>query len=171
MDTIRVHPKGFKFLFCLYHGSAAVGLALITSFLLQIIAYDICFLIGTLMVSLPFFLAPPEIIFLIKDQKMIFRHRISCTTIAFSNISQIKTSARLIEIVNTETQTLLKINKEHFKNIDIRELSEYIKELLFANQEIDPMKYTSVKITECKFIDRCKSAFFKTVMKLKTFGM
>ena len=159
MDIIRVHPKGFRFLFYLYHGLAALGFALITSFLLQIIVYDIIFIIGILMVSIPFLLAPPELIFHVKDQNMIFRHRINYTTIAFNNISQIKTTANSIEIENIETRKLLKIEKKHFKNIDLKELSEYIKILLSARENVDPVKYTSVKISGCKIKDWCKSAF------------
>lgn len=161
MEIIRVHPKSFKFLFYFYHGSAAMGFILLTGFLLQIISCDISFIIGILMISIPFLLAPPELIILLKEQKLIYRHRINCSTIPFNDIFQIKTSACLLEIKNYEKSTLLKIHKKYFKNIDLPELSEYLRALLSGHQRVDPMRYTSVKFTGCKFLDRCKSAFAK----------
>jgi acyl carrier protein len=55
MEIIRVHPRGFRFLFFLYHGSAAMGLILLTGLFLKIISYDISFIVGILMISIPFF--------------------------------------------------------------------------------------------------------------------
>lgn len=97
----------------------------------------------------PFLLAPPELIILIRDQKMIFRHRINCKIISFKNISRVKTSECSIKIKNDENNTLLKIHKEHFKHIDLSELSDYIRTLLSGHQKVDPMRYTSVKFTGC----------------------
>jgi hypothetical protein len=144
MEIIRVHPRGFRFLFFLYHGSAAMGLILLTGLFLKIISYDISFIVGILMISIPFFLIPPELIILLKERKLIFRHGIKCSTISFSDISQIKTSASIIEIKNHEKSTLLTIQKEYFKNIDLQELSEYLRALIAGHQKVDPMRYTSV---------------------------
>lgn len=159
MEIVRVHPKSFKFLFYLYHGSAAMGFLLLTGFILQIISHDISFVVGILMISVPFFLAPPELIILLKEQKLIFRHGVKCSTISFNDIFRIKTCACRIEIKNYEKKTLLSIHGEYFKNIDLQELSEYIRALMSGHQKVDPMRYTSVKFTGCKIPDRCKSAF------------
>jgi hypothetical protein len=161
MENIRVHPKGFKFLFFLYHGSAAVGFILVTGFLLKVVPYDISFFIGILMISIPFLLVPPELIVVLKDQKLIFRHGINCTTIPFKNILQVKTSACSVKIKDFGNNTLLEIHKEHFKNINLSELSEYIVDLLSGRHETDNMKYSSVKFTGCRFFEWCKSGFVK----------
>lgn len=153
MDIIRVHPKNFKFLFYLYHGSAAVGFILIVSYLFQIIPYDLFFIMGILMISIPFFLSPPELIILSKERKLVFRHRISCSTLPFKVISQVEASAYSVKIKDYENSTLLEIHKKHFKNINLAELSEYLRNLLFGHKKIDPMRYTSVNFTGFKFID------------------
>lgn len=163
MDIIRVHPKNFKFKFYLYHVSATVGFILVAFFLLQIIPYEICFVIGFLMISIPFLLAPPELVILLKDRKLIFRHKISCSTLSFKDIFMVESSADSVKIKNYENSTLLEINKEHFKNINLAELSEYLIDLLFGSIKIDPMRFTSVKFTGFKFVDRCKSALMKLV--------
>jgi hypothetical protein len=163
MENIRVHPKGFKFLFYLCHGSAAIGFIMLTGVLLQIIPTEDSLIIWLLMISIPFFVVPPELIILLKDQKLIFRNRMNYSMIPFKDISMVKASACSIEIKNHENNTLLEIHKKHFKNIDLLELSEYIRFLLSGNQKVDPMKYTSVKFTGCKFLAWCKSVLSKTL--------
>ncbi|MBU0768591.1 MAG: hypothetical protein KJ687_05845, partial [Proteobacteria bacterium] len=74
--------------------------------------------------------------------------------IPFKNISRVKTSACSVKIKNYENNTLLEIHKEHFKNINLSELSEYIVDLLSGRQEVDKMKYSSVKFTGCRFFER-----------------
>lgn len=157
MDIIRVHPKNFRFLFYLYHGSAAAGFITVVSFLLQIIPYDFYFIIGVLMIAIPFLLAPPELVILLKDHKLIFRHRTSCSTLSFKDILLVEASAYSVKIKDYKNSTLLEIHQKHFKNINLSELSEYLRDLLVGNKKVDPMRYTSVKFTEFKFVDRCKS--------------
>jgi hypothetical protein len=153
MENIRVHPEGFKFLFFLYHGFAAAGFILVAGFLSQIIPYDISLIAGILMIAIPFLLVPPELIILLQDQKLIFRHRINFSTISFHDIARVEASASSVEIKNRENHTLMEIHKKHFKNIDLSELSEYIRDLLSGHRKVDPMKYTSVKFTGCRFLD------------------
>jgi hypothetical protein len=159
MDIIRVHPKGFRFLFYLYHGSAAVGFVLIAGSVLQIIPHDTIFIMGLLMISIPFFLIPPELIFLLEKKKLIFRHGFYCATIPFEDICKVETSVYSIEMKNLKNNTLIEIYKEHFKNIDLIELSKYIQVLLSGDQIVDPMKYTAVKFSGCGLLDRFTSAY------------
>jgi hypothetical protein len=162
MEIVRVHPKGFKFFFYLYHGIAAVGFILTTGFLFQIIPYNSCFISGILMMSIPFLVVPPELTILLKDQKLIFRHRINCSTIAFEDISRVELSTCSVDLINCENNTLLKISSKYFKNIKLSELSEYIRGLLSGNREIDPARYAAVNFKGCKFIGWCISQLGKT---------
>jgi hypothetical protein len=167
IDTIRVHPKGFRFLFYLYHGSAAVGFVLIAGSVLQIIPYDTIVILGLLMISIPFFLIPPELIFLLEKKKLIFRHGFYCATIPFKDIYKVETSVSSIEMKNLKNITLIEICKEHYKNIDLFELSNYIQVLLSGDQKVDPMKYTAVKFLGCGLLDRFTSAFGKLFWHIK----
>lgn len=163
MDIIRVHPKDFKFLFYLYHGSAAVGFMLLAGCMFQIIPCNISLIVGVLMVAFPFFMVPPELLIHLKDRKLIFRYRFNCSTISFKDISRVEASGCAVNIKNHENKTLLKINKKHFKHINLSELSEYIRDLLSGHSKIDPMKYTAIKFRGCKLIERCKAALDKTL--------
>jgi hypothetical protein len=156
MDIIRVHPKNFKALFYLYHGSAAVGLILLAGFMCRILPYNAGFIAGVLMVSIPFLMIPPELLIHIRDQKLIFRYRFNCSTISFKDISAVEASARSVVIKNHENLAILTIDHNYFKNIHPSDLSEYIRDLLSARRKTDPMKYTSVKYQGCRFIDWCK---------------
>ena len=163
MDIIRVHPKDFKTLFYLYHGSAAAGLILLAGFMSRVMPYNVGLIAGVFMVSLPFLMIPPELFIHLRDQKLIFRYRFNCSTISFKDIRKVEASARAVLIKNHENITLLTINKNHFKNIHPSELSEYIRDVLSGQRKPDPMKYTYVKLKGCRLIAWCKSALAKAL--------
>ena len=161
MGNIRVHSNGFRFLFFLYHGSAATGFLLLGGCLFRLIPYDISILIGILMISIPFMMVPPELIVLLKEQKLIFRYRMNHVTVPFTDISHVEVSACSVVIKNRDNNPLLEIRKEHFKHINLFELSEYIRDLLSGDKKIDPVRFAAVQFNGCKFLGGRKSVIGK----------
>lgn len=159
MDTVRVHSKGFKFLFYFYHGCCLAGVLLVTGLISPVLPDDYDALVGFLMIVTPFFLAPPELIILFRERKVVFRRGLSSITLYFEDIAQIVGLAGCVEIKGRGGRTLLNISDVHFKKMNFFELAEYLEDLLSGRREVDYMKYTAVKFSGCKIIGWCKSAF------------
>ena len=116
-----------------------------TTDLLQIIHHDIILVIGIIMISIPFFLVPPELIFILKEQKIVYRRRMTFRSIPFNEISRVEAASGAIHIKDIENRTRLEIRENHFKNINLPDPSEYIKSVLSGNRNVNPTRYTSFK--------------------------
>lgn len=149
MDRVRIHSEGFRNLFYLSHLSGGIGLILLLIYIslsiFNSITYNLFLIYGILMIAIPLIAVPPEIIMLLKAKRIIFRHKLKCAVADFENIHKINTCRDIIEIKDFRNNTLIAIRQEHFKNIPLNELSNYIGKLLSANEDINYLKYTSIK--------------------------
>lgn len=149
MDTVRIHSKGFRTLFYFYHLSGLTGLLiLLVCFLLSIFgdgSYGLLAVCGMLMIAVPLTTAPPEIIVLLKERRLLFRRGLKCSDLDFKDIAAIKTAGDRIEIRDKADNVLMKISQAHFKNIRAAELCNYITGLITGGTDLDLMRYTSVR--------------------------
>ena len=153
MQTIRIHSVGFRQLFIMYHVSAGIGFLLLILFFCQS-AFDIdaqlFFLIaGILMIVLPYFLAPPEIILDIEEKTFVFRTGFKYSIIEFQHIEELTIYADVMLIRHTKTNQKISIYQDHFKHIPLPNMKKYIENVLNGNTNIDERQFNSIKFKGC----------------------
>lgn len=101
---------------------------------------------GILMVVLPFFLAPPEIILDIKENTFVFRNGMTYSTIYFSDIKTLTVDNDIMLIKSIQNKENISIYQDHFKHIPLPKMKKYIESILAGNTNFDPWQFNSVKL-------------------------
>lgn len=155
MKVIRIHSVGFRRLFCLYHAFAALGcVVIIMVFCLsanQSYAHMLLFVAGILMMVLPLFLAPPEIILDLKEKMFVFRKGMKCSKIYFSEIKDLTIDTGIMRILDYQNTKPISIHQNHFHHIPLPKMRRYIHEILAGNSKIDKWQFNAVKI-KCRLL-------------------
>lgn len=150
MERVRIHSKGFRKLFYLYHLSGGLGLIMLLMALFNHTPYSTLTACGVILIAIPLMMAPPEIIVNLKERRLIFRYKMKCLSVDFGDVYDINSDSGLIEVRNLMKRTVISIRQEHFKNIPLCDLKDYIKKLLSGSADINYRKYNSIKRGKCR---------------------
>jgi hypothetical protein len=156
MEKVRIHSEGFRNLFYLYHLSGCVGFIMLLLYVFLFafgnISHNLLLACGVLMIAIPLTTAPPEIIVLLKERRIIFRCRLKSMEADFDDIHKITTCGNAIEISDCRNDVMIVIRQEQFKNIPLQELGNYLSELISGNTDINRVQYTSIWFGRCKVV-------------------
>jgi len=153
MRTIRIHSVGFRQLFIMYHASAGIGFLLLVLFFchsaFDIDAQSLFLIAGILMIVLPYYLAPPEIILDIEEKTFVFRTGFKYSIIEFQHINELSIYEDVMLIRNTKTNQNILIYQDHFKHIPLPNMKKYIVNVLNGNTKINERQFDSIKFKKC----------------------
>lgn len=156
MDKVRIHSKGFRNLFYLYHVSGGIGFMMLLLYIVLFaygnVSHNLLLACGVLMIAIPLTTAPPEIIVLLKEKRMIFRCRLTSLEADFDDIHKIITCGNAIKISDVQNNAMIIIRQDQFKNIALQELCNYLSKLTSGNTDINRAQYTSIVFGKCKVV-------------------